>query len=159
MVRWPQQIEAGQVHNEIMHITDLLPTLARAAGASVPNDRIIDGIDQFDFLTGKTDHSPREGFPVYNGDTLFAYKWGNWKMHFREQATMGSPVITPGMPRLYHLLRDPKEQYDLIHYGGEDGFWVMPAVMKRVVAHQKSLVMEPPITIGTPDPYVPGKRK
>jgi len=155
MIRWPKRITAGQVHNEIMHITDLLPTLAHAAGASVPTDRIIDGIDQFDFLTGKVDVSPREGFPVYNGDSLFGYKWGNWKMHFLEQATMGSPVVTPGMPRLYHLLRDPKEQYDLIHYGGEDGFWVMPAIMKRVLAHQQSLVTEPPITLGTPDPYVP----
>lgn len=155
LVRWPEQIRAGQVHNQIMHITDLLPTLAHAAGASVPDDRIIDGIDQFDFLTGETDVSPRDGFPVYNGDSLFAYKWGNWKLHFLEQATMGSPVVTPGMPRLYHLLRDPKEQYDLIHYGGDDGFWVMPAIMKRVVAHQKSLLEELPITLGTPDPYEP----
>ncbi len=75
MVRWPAKIQAGQVHNEIVHITDLLPTLAHAAGASMPDDRIVDGIDQFEFLTGKTDESPREGFPVYNGDALFAYKW------------------------------------------------------------------------------------
>ena len=155
MIRWPRKIEAGQVHNEIMHTTDLLPTLARAGGASVPTDRIIDGIDQLDFWTGKVDASPRDGFPVYNGDSLFAYKWGNWKLHFLEQATMGSPIVTPGLPRLYHLLRDPKEQFDLIHYGGDDGFWVMPAIMERVVAHQKSLVAESPITLGTPDPYEP----
>jgi arylsulfatase len=159
LIRWPEKIRAGQVHNEIMHITDLLPTLARAAGASVPTDRIIDGIDQFDFLTGKTDKSAREGFPAYNGDTLFAYKWGNWKLHFAELATMGSPIVNPGMPRLYHLLRDPKEQYDLVHYGGTDGFWVMPAIMELVVDHQKSLIKEPPIKLGTPDPYVPTGKK
>jgi arylsulfatase len=158
LIRWPEKIKAGQVHNEIMHITDLLPTLARAAGALVPTDRIIDGIDQFDFLTGKTDKSAREGFPVYNGEALFAYKWGNWKLHFTELATMGSLIVNPGMPRLYHLLRDPKEQYDLIHYGGVDGFWVMPAIMERLVAHQKTLMQEPPIKLGTPDPYVPGKK-
>ena len=158
LIRWPEKIKAGQVHNEIMHITDLLPTLARAAGALAPTDRIIDGIDQFDFLTGKTDKSAREGFPVYNGDALFAYKWGNWKLHFTELATMGSLIVNPGMPRLYHLLRDPKEQYDLVHYGGTDGFWVMPGIMERVVAHQRTLMKEPPITLGTPDPYVPGKK-
>ncbi len=155
IVRWPAKIQAGQVHNEIMHITDLLPTLAHAAGASMPDDRIVDGIDQFDFLTGVTDEPPREGFPVYNGDSLFAYKWGNWKLHFLEQATMRSTVTKPGMPRLYHLLRDPKEQYDLIENGGEDGFWVMPVIMKRVVAHQQTLMKEPPIMLGTPDPYEP----
>jgi arylsulfatase len=155
MVRWPAKIQAGQVHNEIVHITDLLPTLAHAAGASMPDDRIVDGIDQFDFLTGVTDEPPREGFPVYNGDSLFAYKWGNWKLHFLEQATMRSTVTKPGMPRLYHLLRDPKEQYDLIENGGEDGFWVMPPIMKRVVAHQQTLMKEPPIMLGTPDPYEP----
>lgn len=158
MIRWPRKIRAGQVHNEIMHITDLLPTLARAAGASVPTDRIIDGIDQLDFLTGQTDVSPRESFPAYNGDALQAYKWGNWKMHFEEQATMASPIVSPGMPRLYHLLRDPKEQYDLIHYGSTDGFWVMPAIMRRVLAHQKTLMKEPPIKLGTQDPYVPVKK-
>ena len=156
IIRWPAQIEAGQVHNEIMHATDLLPTLAAIAGATVPTDRIIDGIDQSDFITGRAEHSPRDGFPVYNGDNLMAYKWGNWKMHFLEQATMGSPIVSPGLPRLYHLLRDPKEQYDLIHYGGSDGFWVMPAIMERVVAHQLSLREEAPIPLGTPDPYVPG---
>ncbi len=156
IIRWPAQIEAGRVHNEIMHVTDLLPTLARFAGADLPTGRIIDGMDQSDFLTGRAEHSPRDGFPVYNGDNLMAYKWRNWKLHFLEQATMGSPIVSPGMPRLYHLLRDPKEQYDLIHYGGSDGFWVMPAIMERVVAHQMTLREEPPIAIGTPDPYVPG---
>ena len=67
--------------------------------------------------------------------------------------------VNPGMPRLYHLLRDPKEQYDLIHYGGVDGFWVMPAIMERVAAHQKTLMKEPPIKLGTPDPYVPVGKK
>jgi len=123
----------------------------------MPSDRLIDGVDQYDFLTGTADHSAREGFPVYNGDLLMAYKWRNWKVHFKEQATIGSPVVSPGMPRLYHLLRDPKEQYNLVHYGGEDGFWVMPVIMKRVVAHQMTLRAEPPIPIGTPDPYSPGK--
>ena len=94
---------------------------------------------------------------MYNGDNLMAYKWQNWKLHFMEQATMGAPIVQPGLPRLYHLLRDPKEQYDLIHFGGEDGFWVMPAIMKRVVAHQMTLRDEPPIAMGTPDPYAPGQ--
>ena len=156
IIRWPAQIAAGQVHNEIMHTTDLLPTLAHAAGAAVPTDRIIDGVDQYDLLTGRTDHSAREGFPVYNGDNLMAYKWGNWKVHFMEQATMRSEIVQVGMPRIYNLLTDPKEEYDLVLHGVEGAAWIMPPIMERVLAHQVSLRREPPIPLGTPDPYVPG---
>ncbi len=158
LVRWPGRIEAGAVHNEIMHVTDLYPTLAHIAGAELPTDRIIDGLDQFDFLTGRAKHSPREGFPVYNGDVLMAYKWRNWKLHFMTQATMRSNIERPGMPRLFNLLTDPKEEYDLIEKGGEWGeknFWVMPPISKLVNEHANTLVAEPPIRLGTPDPYVP----
>ena len=158
LIRWPGNIEAGSRHNEIMHITDLFPTLARIAGADVPDDRIIDGIDQFELLTGASDQSAREGFPVYNGDTLQAYKWRNWKIHFRTQETMRSVIKQPGMPRVYNLLTDPQERYDLVEHGGRDGednFWVMPAVMKLVMEHYRSLAAEPPIPLGTPDPYEP----
>ena len=42
---------------------------------------LTNGVDQLDFLTGRQKKSNREGFPVYNGDEIFAYKWRNWKMH------------------------------------------------------------------------------
>ena len=158
LIRWPGNIEAGSKHNEIMHITDLYPTIARIAGARIPSDRLIDGLDQVDFLTGRTAQSAREGFPVYNGDTFQGYKWRNWKLHFKTQETMRSVIEQPGMPRVYNLLTDPKELYDLVEHGGRDGednFWVMPAVMKLVMEHYRSLSAEPPIPLGTPDPYVP----
>jgi len=162
LIRWPGNIKAGSKHNEIMHISDLYPTLARIAGADVPADRTIDGLDQVDFLTGESEQSAREGFPVYNGDTFQGYKWRNWKLHFKTQETMRSVIEQPGMPRVYNLLTDPKELYDLVEHGGRDGednFWVMPAVMKLVMDHYRSLAAEPPIPLGTPDPYTPGERK
>ena len=162
LIRWPGRIAAGTVHNEIMHITDLYPTIARIAGAAVPDDRIIDGVDQTEFLTGEAEHSARDGFPVYNGDNLQAFKWRNWKLHFLTQATMRSDIEQPGMPRLYNLLIDPKEQYDLVEKGGSEGeanFWVMPAISKRVAEHHRSLAIEPPIPLGTPDPYKPARER
>lgn len=51
---------------------------------------------------------------------------------------MRSDIVRPGMPRLYNLLTDPKENYDLIEKGGKDGednFWVMPAISKLVAPH------------------------
>jgi len=159
LVRWPEKIKAGSVSNEIVHITDVYTTLAKVGGATVPNDRIVDGVDQLDFFTGNSEKSAREGFPVYNGSRLFGYKWRNWKLHLLTQETMGSPLVQPGMPRLYNLLTDLREDYDLIKFGGRDGgelhYWVMPVIFKKIVAHQGSLAEEPPIRMGTPDPYVP----
>jgi arylsulfatase len=159
LIRWPENIPSGGVSNEIVHITDVYSTLAKAGGAEVPQDRIVDGVDQMAFFKGESEKSAREGFPVYNGSRLFGYKWRNWKLLLLTQETMGSPLVQPGMPRLYNLLTDMREDYDLVHYGGKDGgelhYWVMPVMMKKIVAHKGSLAKEPPIQMGTPDPYVP----
>ncbi len=55
---------------------------------------------------------------------------------------------------IHHLLKDPKEEHDI----GADAVWVMPVVSKKIVAFRRTLVEEPPIQLGTPDPYEPKKR-
>ena len=80
IIRWPNRVPAGRVSNEIVHEVDTYTTLAKIAGASVPQDRPIDGVDQNNFLLGKSDKSAREGFPVYVADRLEAVKWRNWKV-------------------------------------------------------------------------------
>ena len=159
IIRWPNKVPAGSINNEIVHITDLYTTTAKFAGAKIPKDRIIDGLDQTSFFLGNTDKSAREGFPVYNGDLIYAYKWRDFKVHFITQASMGAPRVNPGMPRIYNLLRDMKEEYDLFKFGGKEGgdqhYWVLPVVSKLMGEHKKSLQDEPPIKLGTPDPYTP----
>ena len=81
MMRWPGKIAAGRVTNEIVHVTDLYPTLARVAGAQMPADRPIDGVDQLDFFCGRQAQSNREGFVYYIKQELRAAKWRDWKMH------------------------------------------------------------------------------
>ena len=69
-----------------------------------------------------------------------------------------SVIQRPGMPVVYNLLTDPKEEYDIFEFGGkegEDNMWAVPAVMKLVAEHKRSLSKEPPIKLGTPDPYKP----
>jgi arylsulfatase len=151
LVRWPGKIPAGSVSNEIVHIADLLPTFARVAGYEVPNDRIIDGVDQLDFLLGNQETSNREGFPAYNGNQLFAYKWRNWKMHLVELETMNSVPEKLNVPRVYNLITDPKEEYNM----ASEATWVLPVMFNKIIEFQASLVEEPPIPLGTPDPYVP----
>lgn len=158
IMRWPNQIPKGEVSNEIMHMVDIMPTLAKVAGYKVPKDRIIDGVDQLDFLTGKQKKSNREGFPVYNGDDMFAYKWRNWKMHFIQLESMFGKPNRLNMPHLHNLIEDPKENYP-VDKVDVSASWVFPVVLKKVIEFNKTLAMEPPIRLGTPDPYVPSKRK
>jgi arylsulfatase A-like enzyme len=157
LIRWPGKIEARKVSNEIIHMVDVLPTMARIAGYKIPDDRIIDGVDQLDFLLGKQEKSNREGFPVFNGDELFAYKWRNWKMHFIQLDSMFGAPAKLNMPHLYNLIEDPKENYPIDKVDASAS-WVFPVVLKKVIEFKKTLAMEPPIRLGTPDPYVPPKR-
>ena len=71
------------------------------------------GKDQLDFLLGKTEKSNREGFPVYNGDHLFAYKWRDFKIHFVKLDSMFEAPQRLNMPRMHNLIKDPKELYPL----------------------------------------------
>jgi arylsulfatase len=151
LMRWPGKVPAGGVSNEIVHIVDLLPTLGRVAGYKVPGDRIIDGVDQFDFFLGKQEMSNREGFIVYNNDDVYGYKWRNWKMHLVELDNMNSEPHQLNVPRVYNLITDPKEEYNM----SAEATWVLPVIFKKIVEFQKTLVEEPPIQLGTPDPYIP----
>ena len=151
LIRWPGKIPAGSVSNEIVHVVDLLPTLGKIAGFDAPNDRIIDGVDQLDFFTGKQDKSNREGFIIYNNDDIYGYKWRNWKMHLVALENMNSEPMKLNVPRIYNLIKDPKEEYNM----AAEATWVLPVIFPKIVEFQKSLVEEPPIQLGTPDPYEP----
>jgi arylsulfatase len=153
LIRWPGKIPGGKVSNEIVHVADLMPTLAEIAGYSVPNDRIIDGVDQLDFFTGKQEKSNREGFIVYNNDDVYGYKWRNWKMHLIELENMNSVPKKLNVPRIYNLITDPKEEYNM----SSEATWVLPVMFEKIIAFQKTLAEEPPIQLGTPDPYEPKK--
>jgi arylsulfatase len=84
IMRWPGRIPAGVVSNEIVHAMDLYATFADIAGGTVPEDRVIDSVDQTAFFLGEQEQSNRDAFVVYVGNDLFGVKWRNWKMMFKE---------------------------------------------------------------------------
>jgi arylsulfatase len=153
-VRWPGKIEAGRSSDEIVHAMDLFPTLAKIAGGTVPEDRVIDGIDMSEFFTGKKKKSGRDGFIVYMGKDIFGVKWRNWKLHFKEQNAWNSTMRTYTMPRVYNLLTDPQERDNVLF----PNTWVPKAALPQLEEHITSLKKYPPIRTGTPDPYVPKKK-
>jgi len=154
IIRWPGKVPAGTVSNEIVHEIDLFPTLTRIAGAKLPTDRTIDGVDQSSFLLGKTEKSSREGFVVYVGESIFGAKWRNWKVMNKELDTQGGPIKEYGIPASYDLHLDPKEEHPLDPRTPEN-FWVRFPIAKILTEHAASLKREPPIRPGTLDPYIP----
>ena len=54
MMRWPGKIKENWKSKEMFSEMDFFTTFAAITGAEVPTDRAIDGVDQTDFLLGKT---------------------------------------------------------------------------------------------------------
>lgn len=102
IVRWPGRVSPHTVSDVPVTAMDLLPTLARAAGADLP-DRVIDGRDVTEVWSGEG-ASPHEAIWYYNADRLEAVRAGRWKLHVWRD---GRPV-----EELYDLVADVGEVED-----------------------------------------------
>ena len=151
MMRWPGKIPGGGVSNEIVHIADLFPTIARIVGADVPSDRMIDGVDQLDFFLGNQDKSNREGFVYYIKSEMRAVKWRDWKMHMIWEQEVNDGPIKLESPYLFNLVQDPKEETNV----ALEHSWVMAHMRRMVHEFLESLKRYPAIPPGTQDPYEP----
>jgi arylsulfatase len=150
MIRWPGHVPAERVSNEIVHGTDVFPTLARAVGASIPTDRAIDGVDQLAFFEGKQENSNRDSFIYFApGNHVRAVKWRDWKLHYAWQDEPGTPVQQT--MKLFNLRSDPKEETDIKDFNP----WVVSAIDKIVADFWRTVDTYPLIPVGTPDPYTP----
>jgi len=150
MVRWPENIPAGRVSDEIFADLDWYPTIAHLIGEEkrVPTDRPIDGIDQKDFLLGKQEKSNREYVVTYVGDKVFAVKWRNMKVHFAAAEGTHAVVQTYTFPQVFDIKEDVKESYELWGNEGYVHAWVMGPVMKILGRLQSSMKEYPNIQPG-----------
>jgi len=79
---WPGKIPAGTATDAITGMIDILPTVVKLAGGSVPGDRKLDGGDIWPLLADEPGaKSPHEAFFYYRGFKLEAVRSGNWKLH------------------------------------------------------------------------------
>ncbi|NEK43391.1 arylsulfatase (plasmid) [Rhizobium leguminosarum] len=137
MVKWPGHIQPGQVSNGMMSGLDWFPTLLAAAGDPDVKSRLLsgwkpdgsansfrnhlDGYNQLDYLTGKTDKSARSDFYYFDDDgELVATRYDDWKVVFKEQQLPGgfavwqNPLVTWRIPKLFNLRMDPYERADVV---------------------------------------------
>ena len=134
MVRWPGNIAAGSVSNEIMHHMDWLPTFLAAAGEPNIKEELLtgknaigrnykvhlDGYNFLPFLTGKSDQGPRKEIFYFSDDgDLTALRYNQWKLIFMEQKTVGGfrvwmePFVPLRVPLIFNLRRDPYERAEI----------------------------------------------
>ena len=113
IVRWPGKVPAGKVSNELVHAVDWYTTLLNVAGAKVPDDRMIDGMDMRDFLLGDAEESGRDIILHLQGNRLQAAKWHQWKAHLFKQDDFYSTWSPMNMPLIYNLEWDPREEHQV----------------------------------------------
>ncbi len=150
MIRWPGKIAPGGVSDEIVANLDIYPTVANLVGEMkrIPTDRPIDGVDQSTFLLGKQEKSDREFFVTYVGDTVFAVKWRNMKVHFAASEPTHSVIQRYTFPQVFDIKEDPKESYELFGMEGYAHTWVMEPVSKILAELAVSMQKYPNIRPG-----------
>jgi len=111
IARWPGRIPAGKMSEALFTTLDFLPTFAALAGSKVPDDRIIDGVNQVDLLLGKSEKGNRNTFYYQDNGIRF----GKWKYLKAKQKVWGwaRDKNRPEKEELYDLENDIGEKNNL----------------------------------------------
>ncbi|MDF7799626.1 sulfatase [Pontiellaceae bacterium B1224] len=97
VIRWPERIPAGD-NNKMLTAMDVLPTFAKLAGGTLPDDLVIDGKDMMPTLVDGAE-SPHEYFFYAHWGVLEGVRWKSWKLR-----------IVDGKEALYNLDEDISEK-------------------------------------------------
>jgi arylsulfatase A-like enzyme len=102
-MRWPGVIPAGSRYPSPVGHIDIFATAAAAAGAPLPKDRAIDGVDLVPYLQGKAQGRPHQTMFWRSGQYKVVLD-GDWKL----QSSEAQKKVW-----LYNLAADPTEQHEL----------------------------------------------
>lgn len=132
---WPGRIQAGVVNHQLACTMDLFTTCLKLAGAEIPQDRIIDGVDMAPLLFG-TGPSQRSIFFYYRGTQLYAARNHEFKAHFRTRSGYGAdPVALHDPPLLFQLCHDPGERFNV----ASNHLDVITGILKERARHQETV--------------------
>jgi arylsulfatase A-like enzyme len=129
VIRWPGVIRPGTVKNQLFAALDWLPTFVEIAGGPKGDGlkqqieaeqypgivrTTLDGVNQTEYLTGRSEKSARDFFFYYSGATPSAVRYKNWKMYYTMSQPGATGWIMPLTPFHFTLVqnikRDPFEQ-------------------------------------------------
>ncbi|TLF45185.1 sulfatase family protein [Maribacter aurantiacus] len=116
LVKYPKKIPSNRVVDAPVMAIDILPTIAEATNAELPQKKI-DGRSAWGLFTGETDNSPQKAyFYYYRVNELFGVRYGKWKLYFpHTYRTMeGQEPGKDGLPGDYKMVKlKDIELYDL----------------------------------------------
>ena len=168
LIKWPGRIPAGREANGIQSHEDLYTTLAAAAGLPDIKEKLLtgyemngttykvhlDGYNNLDYWTGKTEKSARNEQIYYDETDLMAIRVGGWKMAIgvKPEGIWWEEKYYPSVPFIFNLLMDPMEKMDPLSrewgYIGRkfvaEKLWAPTAASLYLQAHLKSLMEYPP---------------
>lgn len=99
VMRWPSKLQPNTENNQMMHVTDLYPTLVSLANGSLQQEREIDGIDMTDTIfAGKSSRRTEIIFDVEGCVRPPCMRRGDYKLIGKE---------------LYNIVEDPSERVDI----------------------------------------------
>jgi arylsulfatase len=158
MVRWPGKIEPGRILNGIQAHQDAFTTLAAAAGVPDVAEKIkkekkqyIDGVNNLDYWTGKTEKSARNFIFHYSESKLTACRLGPWKWHFATVEDYYGTITGRSKPLVFNIRMDPFESYDSTDSYGhllQKVSWMVAPIGELMKEHLATLAQYPPVQGG-----------
>jgi arylsulfatase len=155
MVRWPGNIKAGTISNGMQAHMDMFTTFAAIAGVKdVANDimarkkQYIDGVNNLDLWTGKTNESSRHDFFYYYESKLMAIRMDQWKIHFNTKEDYYANVVPRTAPLVFNIRMDPNETYDSKDSYGhllQKVSWIFAPMGEKISEHIGTLMKYPPV--------------
>ncbi len=132
----PGQIKPGVV-TALGSTMDLFATFSKIAGASLPEDRILDSHDLSPTLFAQ-EANTRKSVVYYRGTEIYAVRLGDYKAHFIIQGAYGQfgKREEHKKPLLYNLSHDPSEQFDIAEKHPE----ILKQIQELVTNHSANLV-------------------
>ncbi|MEM6472458.1 MAG: sulfatase-like hydrolase/transferase [Planctomycetota bacterium] len=134
--RMPGKIQLGITVRDLGCGLHLLPTIAALTGASVPDDRVIDGIDLSPTLLENAPSSRKE-FVYYNGRKVWAARRGSRKLHLQSARPKGPMTHDP--PILSQLDVDPSEKFNINGHAAR----AMEAIPKLIERRRSEMKLGP----------------
>lgn len=111
IVKWPAEIDAGTVSNELVTAMDFYPTFASITGAPLGDEPIRDGHDVSAIWKGESGAtSPYDAFYYYLADELQAIRVGDWKLRYMTPKGRHADIT---QPQLFNLAEDISEEHNV----------------------------------------------